>query len=210
MRSCCQAVVSASATPLRSPRTTGRLKPTLFLCGVVLIATTLRHISTEDFITHAHKFISIHSAVLYVDETQSGDQGRDLLRVPLRHSLDVCGRASWLADWVVGPSFKKRDPVVTIQLSGYHSPQSPWDALHPEDQCCCHSGSRTVDRLLLYQGYWRLDGSSLNDFCWLQEGWTTMCLYCLGIYSMHRYGPWKGSHSPINTPRMHIPTSVDL
>lgn len=116
MRSCCQAAVSASATPLQSPR-------------------------TEDFITHAHKFISIHSAELYVDETQSGD----LLRVPLRHSVDVCG--------VVGPSFKKRDPVVTIQLSGYHSPQSPWDGLHPEDQCCCHSGSRTVDRLLLYQGY---------------------------------------------------------
>lgn len=129
MRSCCQAAVSASATPLQSPWTTGRLKPTL--C----------HISTEDFITHAHKFISIHSAELYVDETQSGD----LLRVPLRHSVDVCG--------VVGPSFKKRDPVVTIQLSGYHSPQSPWDGLHPEDQCCCHSGSRTVDRLLLYQGY---------------------------------------------------------
>lgn len=111
-----------------------------------------------------HKFISIHSAMLYVDETQSGDQGRDLLPVPLRHSVDVCGRASWLADWVVGPSFKKRDPEVMIQLSGYHSPQSPWDGLHPEDLCCCHSGCRTVDRLLLYRGYWRLDGNQSEWF----------------------------------------------
>lgn len=195
------------------------------------------HISTEDFITHVHKFISNHSAVLYVDETQSGDQGRDLLRVPLRHSVDVCGRASWLADWVVGPSFKKRDPEVMIQLSGYQSPQSPWEGLHQVllSSWLQNSGQTPLLRILEvgWEPVWMTfvdfkkgekqilsPKQRFHQFSFLfdrgyhtlqsRRNSTTMWLYCLGIYTVSCYGTLKGSHSPIYSQRVHIPTSLDL